>query len=60
MLLAKTTLANFPNLIFTCFPGVTTVVPDTLKSPSADEITVGVTKRLGSKGVFRADLILRE
>ena len=53
-------LDNLPNLIFACFPGVTTVVPDTLKSPAAEEITVGVTKRLGSKGLVRADVVFRE
>ncbi|MEM7352657.1 MAG: TonB-dependent receptor [Acidobacteriota bacterium] len=53
-------LSNLPNLIFACIPGVTQVVPDTLRSPAADELTVGVTKRLGSKGLVRADIIFRE
>ena len=57
---AKNNLSQLPNLIFACFPGVTSVVPDTLKSPAAEEITVGVSKRLGSKGLFRADIVFRE
>ncbi len=57
---ARNNLSQLPNLIFACFPGVTSVVPDTLKSPAAEELTIGVTKRLGSKGLFRADVIFRE
>jgi len=40
-------------------PGYQTFVGDNLKSPSVDEITVGVTKRLGTKGLVRMDLIDR-
>jgi len=50
---------TFPNLIFGCVPGATSGIPDTLKSPSADEFTVGITKRLGSKGLFRGDVVIR-
>ncbi len=57
---ARNNLSNLPNLIFTCFPGVTNVIPDTLKSPAAEEITIGVNKRLGSKGLIRADVVFRE
>ncbi|MEM7351947.1 MAG: TonB-dependent receptor, partial [Acidobacteriota bacterium] len=57
---AQGNIAALPNLIFACFPGVTNVVPDTLRSPAADEFTIGATKRLGSKGLLRADLIYRE
>ncbi len=53
-------VGSLPNLIFGCVPGATSFVPDTLKSPAADELTLGVTKRLGSKGIFRADVIYRE
>ncbi len=49
-----------PNLLFQCIPGATAVIRDGLKSPSTDEITVGVTKRLGNKGLVRADVVLRE
>ncbi|MCP4251091.1 MAG: hypothetical protein GY778_28980, partial [bacterium] len=42
-------------------PGATTqAAPGGLSSPSVDEITLGVAKRLGSKGLLRADLILRD
>jgi len=39
--------------------GVNTIV-DNLASPYSDEITVGFTKRLGNKGLIRADLVHRE
>ena len=42
------------------FGGVTKRVPDGFISPSVDEISVGVIKRLGSKGLVRADVVLRE
>lgn len=41
-------------------PGPANVVPDTLTSPNADELTLGVSKRLGSKGSARADVVYRE
>ena len=41
-------------------PGSSAIVPDTLVSPSADELTIGVTHRLGSKGLARADVVYRE
>jgi hypothetical protein len=42
-------------------PGATTqAAPSGLKSPAVDEITFGIGKRLGNKGLFRADVILRE
>ncbi|MEM7052681.1 MAG: TonB-dependent receptor [Acidobacteriota bacterium] len=41
-------------------PGATTQVRGTLESPGAEELTFGVTKRLGSKGLLRADVVLRE
>ena len=41
-------------------PGVGTQVRDALVTPNSDEIAIGVTKRLGSKGLVRADLVLRE
>jgi hypothetical protein len=39
--------------------GVNEVVED-LKSPYADEFTIGFTKRLGTKGLLRADYVRRE
>jgi len=41
-------------------PGGTTKIPGTLSSPSTQELSVGVNKRLGSRGVVRADLVFRE
>ena len=53
-------LTTPPNLFYSCIPGATTVVRDGIVSPSTDEITLGVTKRLGSKGLIRGDIVLRE
>jgi len=41
-------------------PGATTQIVGGISSPSVDELTLGVTKRLGTKGLFRADLVLRQ
>lgn len=41
-------------------PGATSQIRDGVSSPAVDEITLGITKRLGGKGLFRADLIRRE
>ncbi len=42
-------------------PGATTQAgPGGLKSPGVNEITVGIAKRLGTKGLFRGDVILRD
>jgi hypothetical protein len=35
-------------------------IPDSIRSPSADDYTLGVTKRIGTKGLFRGDLVYRE
>ncbi len=40
-------------------PGDTSQILQPLKSPSTDEFTIGLTKRLGSRGSFRADLVNR-
>jgi hypothetical protein len=40
-------------------PGQGTQIHGGLSSPSADEFTVGMTKRIGSKGIFRADYVHR-
>jgi hypothetical protein len=40
-------------------PGVSVIVPPGLGSPNADEYSLGVVKRLGTKGLFRGDLIYR-
>ena len=55
-------IAGIPNVEFLNFPGTDSnqIVPDSFKSPATDEISIGVSKRLGTKGVFRADLVRRE
>ena len=55
--------ANAPinNYLFdVVIPGATTQIIGGIKSPSADEYTVGFTKRLGTRGLFRADLVYRK
>jgi hypothetical protein len=41
-------------------PGATTQIVGGIESPSADELTFGLTKRLGARGLVRADLVFRE
>lgn len=41
-------------------PGGNVVIGDSLASPHTDELSIGLTKRLGSKGSARADLVHRE
>ena len=41
-------------------PGATAQILDTIKSPAADEFTIGAVKRIGNKGTFRADLVYRD
>ncbi|MCP3958592.1 MAG: TonB-dependent receptor [bacterium] len=53
-------LTSPPNLFYSCIPGATAVIRESFVSPSTTEFTVGVTKRLGSKGLMRADLVFRE
>lgn len=49
-------------LIYTSFPGTTSRIdPDGgIRSPAANELTFGVTKRLGNKGLVRADVVWRD
>jgi outer membrane receptor for ferrienterochelin and colicin len=42
------------------YPGLTPVLLETLDSPYSDEFTLGFVKRLGSKGLVRADVVYRE
>ncbi len=51
---------NTSNLRGVSIPGGTSVIRGSLNSPSTEEITVGASKRLGNKGVVRADLVHRE
>lgn len=41
-------------------PGATTQIQGGIASPSVDEIAVGATKRLGTRGLVRADVVYRE
>ena len=49
---APENIAQIPGVRFLIVPGTESnqVVPDTLKSPAADELAIGVSKRLGRKG----------
>jgi hypothetical protein len=50
-----------PNdFVYAQIPGLTAKINGQLTSPSADEMTIGVTKRLGIKGLIRVDLLRRE
>ncbi len=51
---------NTSNLRSLNIPGATTIIPDSLKSPSTTEYAVGATRRLGSSGLFRADYVHRD
>ncbi len=60
-------LANLdPNAPITEFqnqndvPGATLQVAGGIQSPSVEELTFGVSKRLGTRGLVRADVVLRE
>ncbi|HVS66788.1 MAG TPA: TonB-dependent receptor [Thermoanaerobaculia bacterium] len=53
-------LTTPPRLFYSVIPGATVVVREGFKSPATDEIAVGVTKRLGTKGLVRADVVRRE
>ena len=53
-------LSNLPGLFYANIPGATAVIENTLASPYVDELTFGVSKRLGNKGIVRADVVLRE
>ena len=41
-------------------PGATNRVDGSLDSPNADELTLGFSKRLGSRGLLRADVVHRD
>ena len=40
-------------------PGTATQIRESLKSPSADEFAVGVSRQLGGRGAMRADVVYR-
>lgn len=45
---------------FAGLPGVNFRVADTLNSPSVNEIAGGASRRLGARGIVRADLVYRD
>lgn len=49
-----------PTLIGVDVPGGSTQILESLKSPSADEMTVGLSKRLGNNAMVRVDYVHRE
>jgi outer membrane receptor for ferrienterochelin and colicin len=51
---------NVSNLRAIDIPGGTTLIRGSLDSPYQDEWAVGASKRLGTRGLFRADLVHRE
>jgi hypothetical protein len=51
---------NTQDLFFVNIPGATTIIPSSLQSPYAREISAGVAKRLGNRGLARVDLIDRK
>jgi len=53
-------IKNTQYLTQAIIPGFNTVIRGSLNSPNVQEYTLGLTKRLGSRGLFRADLIHRK
>jgi hypothetical protein len=53
-------LGTNPYLFLVDIPGGTSVIQESLSSPYAEEIAIGVSKRLGSRGIARVDLVRRE
>ena len=47
-------------LVTRTIPGLSTVIPRSLRSPTVDEVTAGYAVRLGTSGQVRADLIARD
>lgn len=51
---------NISNLAAVNIPGATTVIDGSLDSPYTTEYALGFSKRLGARGVVRADYVRRE
>jgi len=47
-------------LAYANIPGLNLTIPNSLKSPSADEYTIGFSKRLGNAGSVRVDFVDRK
>lgn len=54
------TSSTNPFLFLVSIPGGTSVIQDSLTSPYAQEVAVGVSKRLGSRGLARVDYVRRD
>jgi hypothetical protein len=54
-----TNLQTNPYVDGVSIPGATTLVKGSLSSTSANEWTIGATKRLGNRGMVRADIVNR-
>ncbi|MCU0291072.1 MAG: TonB-dependent receptor [Thermoanaerobaculaceae bacterium] len=48
------------DVVYGSIAGLSQIIGDNLKSPMTEEMTIGVTKRLGSNGLVRFDYIHRE
>jgi outer membrane receptor protein involved in Fe transport len=61
--LLDTILANIgadDNIWLLDIPGTSTVIGEELGSPYGEEFTVGMSRRLGSRGIIRADYVYRD
>jgi hypothetical protein len=47
-------------IVAVSLPGVNVTIPGTLLSPSASELTGGVTRQLGARALVRADVVYRD
>jgi hypothetical protein len=47
-------------LVFAAIPGLSSIIPKSLNSPSADEWTIGASTKLGTRGEARLDYINRK
>jgi Carboxypeptidase regulatory-like domain/TonB-dependent Receptor Plug Domain len=50
---------NSANLRAVAIPGGQSVIRGSLDSPYTEELSIGFTKRLGTRGIFRADIVRR-
>jgi hypothetical protein len=48
-----------PSPFFTLVPGVNTQIPESLKSPHADELAAGVIQQIGARTSLRLDVVRR-
>jgi len=53
-------VGNTDNLVYAYVPGLSPQVGTGLRSPYGDEVTLGASFRLGTRGVFRADWVYRD